>query len=413
MAVDDSRVVMYVPGQGVRPFTFEQVVGPEGAQLAVYERTARASIISALNGFNACLFVYGQTGSGKTHTVFGPDGTLDLLGDRTTDQLVGAGAGAGASALPRPAIATAAAADAGGRTKLPTGAGLVLRALREIVDAINDGRLGVGVEASMSAQYVQIYNERLTDLTTGADCRLRCTGGVEGRYVVDGAVATPLGSMAEAVQLLRLGERHKRFAATKMNDHSSRAHTVLVVALTQLRAGELVESELHLVDLAGCEQLKQSGASGAQKHEAIGINSSLLVLKKVIGALVEMKEHVPYRESKLTMLLKGALGGASRTTAIITAAMDDRFAAQTVQSLRFGEAVARIVNSASLASLSVASALAQLDASLGSCRHTLRSLEARGKTTIAAYQKARTLANSLERRRDDLVALQQREAATE
>jgi hypothetical protein len=117
--------------------------------------------------------------------------------------------------------------------------------------------------------------------------------------------------------------------------------------------GELVTSHLHIVDLAGCEQLKQSQVTGHQKKEAIGINSSLMVLKKVIGALVDDDHHIPYYESKLTMLLKGALGGASRTTAIITGAMDDCFAAQTLQALRFGESVARITNHTELAGMSV------------------------------------------------------------
>lgn len=76
----------------------------------------------------------------------------------------------------------------------------------------------------------------------------------------------------------------------------------------------VVRSQLHLVDLAGSEQLKKSRAEGQRKAEAVGINSSLMVLGKVIAALTSGRSHVPYNESRLTQLLKGALGGNSRTT---------------------------------------------------------------------------------------------------
>ena len=69
--------------------------------------------------------------------------------------------------------------------------------------------------------------------------------------------------------------------------------------------GALSTSPLHLVDLAGCEQLKQSKAAGQRKQEAVGINRSLLVLGMCISALVKQKRHVPYLDSKLTLLLRG------------------------------------------------------------------------------------------------------------
>ena len=86
--------------------------------------------------------------------------------------------------------------------------------------------------------------------------------------------------------------------------------------------------------------------------------------------------------------------------------MDDAFAAQTLQALRFGESVARIINSAAMAGLSVQSALGQLDSSLQVARGTLQSLESRGKTQSEVYTKAVAMVASLQRKRDDLVALQ-------
>lgn len=118
-----------------------------------------------------------------------------------------------------------------------------------------------------------------------------------------------------------------------MNERSSRAHTILLLTITQRRADSdaLVRSHLYLVDLAGSERLKKSKAAGVRKTEAVGINQSLLVLGKCIAALVEGKHHVPYNECKLTMILKAAFGGNSRTTAIVTAHTDDSHADETLQ----------------------------------------------------------------------------------
>ena len=145
---------------------------------------------------------------------------------------------------------------------------------------------------------------------------VKLRGGSAG-FQLQGAVTTPIETFGDAVHLLNIGEANKRYAATTMNNHSSRAHTIFILNISQLRNQELVTSHLHIVDLAGCEQLKQSGATGTRKKEAIGINSSLMVLKKVIGALVDGDHHVPYYESKLTQLLKGTYIKISLTSPVI------------------------------------------------------------------------------------------------
>ena len=159
----------------------------------------------------------------------------------------------------------------------------------------------------------------------------------------------------------------------------------------------------------GCEQVKQSGAQGKRFAEAVGINSSLLVLGKgdfwhpnhklfvaslgtlaVINALVEDKPHVPYLESKLTMLLRSALGGNSRTTAVVNCSGDNEQAHQTLHALRygkcfvfvfqfcrciklfglvrFGERCAMVTNRADFSSMSLAEALKTVDTALSMCQ---------------------------------------------
>ena len=202
--------------------------------------------------------------------------------------------------------------------------------------------------ATVTLQYVEIYQNQVTDLMSGRAVQLMDTGrdAGTGQFMMRGATEKRVENVTDVVEVLRVGEARKRFAATKMNSRSSRAHTVLVVAVTQSNGGDgaegggsLLTSHLHLVDLAGSERIKKSGAEGDRRAEAVGINRSLMVLGQCINALVEQKRHVPYYESKLTMLLKRAIGGNSRTTAVVTCRVDDDHAEETLQVRGVGERV--------------------------------------------------------------------------
>ena len=207
-------------------------------------------------------------------------------------------------------------------------------------------------------------------------------------------------SLDDALRLLRAGQVRKRFAATAMNDRSSRAHTVFILQVRQTRGDSLVNATLQLVDLAGSERLKKSKAEGKRKTEAVGINKSLMVLGKVIAALVEGKSHIPYYETKLTTLLKGALGGASRTTALICCRQDDAQADETLQALRFGERCSLVTNAVqSVAASSASEALAAIDATLKSCQGQMESLRNRGKSHLASFKQLQDRVEQLTQRR--------------
>ena len=284
-------------------------------------------------------------------------------------------------------------------------------------------RPGAACDAlSLSAQYIQIYDESLIDLISGGRVQLRelgeyaeyAPGGTtNGGAVLQGATPVKLSTLSDALTLLRAGELHKQVAATAMNETSSRAHTVFLVTLTQRggheRAGgeadeRVVSSQLALVDLAGCEQLKQSKVVGQRMREAVGINSSLLVLGKCITALSEGKRHVPYHESKLTRLLRGAFGGSSRTTCVIAASPDDAHGENTVQALRFGERCATITNSTKIGAVSATQALAVVDEALAACEASMANLEAKERTTLPAYATLKARHSSLVMRRQQLSA---------
>ena len=188
----------------------------------------------------------------------------------------------------------------------------------------------------------------------------------------------------ECVSLLLVGESRKKYAKTEMNMRSSRAHTILTFNITQtlhsrsfespLDVDKVLKSQLCLVDLAGCEQLKQSKVTGQRKDEAVEINLGLLALKKTISALSSKKDHIPYYESKLTQLLKTAFGGSCRTTAIVTCSEDGKYAEQTLHALRFGEAISNITNKTRTRLTNKDVALKSIDDALSRCNESIESL---------------------------------------
>ncbi len=129
-----------------------------------------------------------------------------------------------------------------------------------------------------------------------------------------------VSSVQEVLAIIDEGTNNRAIASTRMNQESSRSHSVFMLSLnkTDTQQGGKTASTLFLVDLAGSEKVEKTGATGSTLKEAQHINKSLSALGNVINALTENKPHVPYRDSKLTRLLSDALGGNAKTVLIIT-----------------------------------------------------------------------------------------------
>jgi kinesin family member 15 len=130
-----------------------------------------------------------------------------------------------------------------------------------------------------------------------------------------------------------------------MNAESSRSHSVFSLTVNQKLSkngvSNIKSSKLHFVDLAGSERQKSTGAEGSRLKEANNINKSLTILGQVISALVDKangkNRHVPYRDSKLTLILKDSLGGNSRTFMIAAISAASSSYTETLTTLKFAE----------------------------------------------------------------------------
>ncbi|XP_078332437.1 kinesin-like protein KIF27 isoform X3 [Crassostrea virginica] len=283
-----------------RGFTFDYVLSSKTAQEEVYKMCVESLVKSIFEGYNATVFAYGQTGSGKTYTMGG--GNMNSF---TEEEY-----------------------------------GIIPRALKDMFDYMQGNK---EVEYSVKVSYIEIYKEELQDLldieTPAGNLHVREDD--KGNTVIIGAKEVECESLDDVMSLLESGSAVRHTGSTQMNEHSSRSHSVFTVNIGQKwlendvmaekrKQSESTESldedithtmfgKFHFVDLAGSERAHRTGNVGDRFKESVHINSGLLALGNVISALGDPKKkatHIPYRESKITRLLKDSLGGNAKTLMI-------------------------------------------------------------------------------------------------
>ncbi|KAL4580201.1 hypothetical protein LXL04_016385 [Taraxacum kok-saghyz] len=260
-------------------FSFDKVFVPKTSQEEVFVEVSQL-VQSALDGYKVCIFAYGQTGSGKTHTMMGTPGNVDEKG-------------------------------------------LIPRSLEQIFKS--RGILQKqGWKYEMQVSMLEIYNETIRDLLSPN----RGCSSESGKYVikhdangnthVSDLTIVDVRSEREVSFLLNRAEQSRSVGKTQMNEQSSRSHFVFTLRIIGVNESteQQVQGVLNLIDLAGSERLSKSGSTGDRLTETQAINKSLSSLSNVIFALAR-KEHVPFRDSKLTYLLQPCLGGDSKTLMVV------------------------------------------------------------------------------------------------
>mmetsp|Transcript_74445 Transcript_74445/g.230943 ORF Transcript_74445/g.230943 Transcript_74445/m.230943 type:complete len:405 (-) Transcript_74445:38-1252(-) len=299
-------------------YRFDGVLLMKTSQEDVLEVVAKPVIDDVLNGVNGTIFAYGQTGSGKTHTMAG--GTASQA------------------------------------------AGVIPRAVDLIFAEVEELRQK-GWRFEVSATALEVYNEAVCDLLAPRQGSEPCLGavptaqagassaGTEPPQPGTGAAcsAQRVRDAAAVHALLRRAARERHVAATACNDRSSRSHSVFQLSIEGACDSSGTRREvrglLSLVDLAGSERVEKSGATGDRLREAQHINRSLSALGDVVEALARRGQpggagvHVPYRNSRLTSLLKDSLGGESKALMFVNVSPCSRHLTETISSLRFASKV--------------------------------------------------------------------------
>lgn len=295
----ERRVELQVPNaqDASRPavrsnFSFDRVFGAEHGQGHVFEEISQL-VQSSLDGYRVCIFAYGQTGSGKTHTMIGT----------------------------------------------PDEPGMIPRSMQMIFEK-GMAMASQGWTFSLGASMLEIYNENIRDLLARPS-----TPAPEHKIGLDGSVTNltvmPVHAPEQAQALISQAMGARTVGATQMNEQSSRSHCVfqLRIQATNAATGQASSGMLNLIDLAGSERLKQSGATGDRKKETEAINSSLSYLKDVMLAIKNKQSHVPFRNSILTRLLEQSMKGDSKVLMFCNVSPAVESASETLSSLRFAATV--------------------------------------------------------------------------
>eukprot|EP00929_Paragymnodinium_shiwhaense_P028325 TRINITY_DN16436_c0_g1_i1.p1 TRINITY_DN16436_c0_g1~~TRINITY_DN16436_c0_g1_i1.p1 ORF type:complete len:969 (+),score=214.36 TRINITY_DN16436_c0_g1_i1:102-3008(+) len=276
---------------------FDRVFGPEAAQAEVDAWSSRPLVRSAVqDGRNATIFVYGATGAGKTHTMFGEYQDLEQQG-------------------------------------------LIYRAVHEVFAAL-EARNRCGLDAArleVKVSFLDIYNETVRDLFQDGNVMCKVLEDERRGFVkVANLREVTVQNAEDAIRHLRAGLQARKVEATAANSRSSRSHAVFSLVLERVDAGvpgpgnpifqrkgpeiRRTHSRIALIDLAGSERATLTQNTGQALKDGAKINQSLLALANCIDALVSQTatressqtprkkiQKPPYRDSKLTLLLKSSL----------------------------------------------------------------------------------------------------------
>ncbi|XP_023075891.2 centromere-associated protein E isoform X1 [Piliocolobus tephrosceles] len=274
----DNNAIYQVDGS--KSFNFDRVFHGNETTKNVYEEIAAPIIDSAIQGYNGTIFAYGQTASGKTYTMMGSEDHL----------------------------------------------GVTPRAIHDIFQKI---KKFPDREFLLRVSYMEIYNETITDLLCGTQKMkpLIIREDVNRNVYVADLTEEVVYTSEMALKWITKGEKNRHYGETKMNQRSSRSHTIFRMILESREKGEpsncegsVKVSHLNLVDLAGSERAAQTGAEGVRLKEGCNINRSLFILGQVIKKLSDgqVGGFINYRDSKLTRILQNSLGGNAKTRIICT-----------------------------------------------------------------------------------------------
>ncbi|KAM9495958.1 kinesin-like protein KIF3C [Clarias gariepinus] len=293
------------PGEPDKTFTFDAVYDATSKQSDLYDESVRPLVDSVLCGFNGTVLAYGQTGTGKTYT---------MQGEWT---------------------------EAERRGIMPS-------SFEHIFTHISRSQ---NQQYLVRASYLEIYQEEIRDLLTADHSkRLELKESPESGVYVRDLSSFVAKNVKEMEHVLNAGNRTRSVGATDMNERSSRSHAIFSVTVECSRPGpdgrnHICVGKLNLVDLAGSERQSKTGARGERLKEATKINLSLSALGNVVSALADGRgAHVPYRDSKLTRLLRDSLGGNAKTVMVATLGPASFNYDETLTTLRYANRAKNIKN---------------------------------------------------------------------
>ncbi|GAO50205.1 hypothetical protein G7K_4339-t1 [Saitoella complicata NRRL Y-17804] len=343
---------LHNPGKRIKDmrYAFDRVFDETATQEEVYANTTMQLLDGVIDGYNATVFAYGATGCGKTHTISGT----------------------------------------------PEKPGIIFSTMRDLFDKIKAVQDIKHVEISLS--YLEIYNETIRDLLipNGAGKTLQLREDADKRISVPGLSMHTPTDVHEVMDMILTGNANRTISPTEANAVSSRSHAVLQVNVMQKprTAGlseEFTMATLSIIDLAGSERASVTKNRGDRLLEGANINRSLLALGNCINALCDPHRrcHVPYRDSKLTRLLKFSLGGNCKTVMIVCVSPSSQHYDETHNTLKYGNRAKNIKTKVTRNMINVDRHVSQYVKAIYDLRQEVEELKSKlAEKTVASSDKS-------------------------
>ncbi|XP_025936256.1 kinesin-like protein KIF20A [Apteryx rowi] len=385
-------------GHSLHRFTFSQVFGPETTQSEFFEGSMREIVRAYVNGVNGLVFTYGVTNAGKTFTIQGSSKDFGIL-PRSLDVIFNHIRGRqylkmnfkpylsndvkkleDAQVKQEEAIKTAILASLKEDTES------IMNTITNVYDLesasstnsalkslpsdslekkfvpldINRTNIHQRTQASVWISFYEIYNEYVYDLlnvlsTSKSQKRrvLRICEDQGGNSYIKDLKWINIQSTEEACKILKIGNKNRSFACTRMNEQSSRSHSIFSIRLLKLtdehQPRVLGVSELSFCDLAGSERCNKTQAFGDRLKEAGNINNSLHILGKCIAALKQNQNpkmkpsYIPFRESKLTRLFQPFFCGKGKACMIVNINQSASTYDETLHVMKFSAIAKQVI----------------------------------------------------------------------
>ena len=287
----------------IKSFTFDHTYDYRATQELIFSQTALPILESIMEGYNGTIFAYGQTGTGKTFTMEGNDNETDK--------------------------------------------GIIPRSIDWIFNNIKNYP---AQQFLVRVSFVEIYNEEVRDLLSKVKRQKLNVREKDKVFYVENVTVIQAENSQMTLDIMKAGRVNRATGATKMNPGSSRSHSIFSITVESSTMDETGEAhykvgKLNLVDLAGSERQSKTESTGERFIEATKINLSLTCLGSVINKLVSGKsQYIPYRDSKLTMLLQDSLGGNTKTVMIANVGPADYNYDETLNTLWYASRAKKIKN---------------------------------------------------------------------
>ncbi|KAI1722674.1 kinesin motor domain-containing protein [Ditylenchus destructor] len=292
----------YVENQQFRfDYTFD-----EKADIAlVHKFTAQPLIETIFEGGRSTCFAYGQTGSGKTHTMGGT-----FVGKRQV-----------------------------------CSEGIYALAAQDVFDMLQSPKYNAQ-NLSVYCTFFEIYGSNAYDLLN-KKIKLRILEDGKKQVQVVDLTETRVHNVAEVMNCIKSGSERRTAGTTTANSNSSRSHAVFQIILRKVaKAKNPLHGKISLIDLAGNERGKDANSGDQQtRMEGAEINRSLLALKECIRAMGRDQDHVPFRDSKLTLVLRDSFTEKnSKVCMIATISPAMSHVEDTLNTLRYADRVKELGN---------------------------------------------------------------------